>query len=574
MRSKRRSANAVEGANIHDVVGNSTGLKHSELRALERLYRRRQSPDELASAELLRRMTELSAEIGREVGVLLDRRGTVEWVLVGDAHSIQLPDIGRFRAAPGRLRGLRFIRTRLRDAPLTNEDLTDLALLRLDMIAAVGVGPEGLPGDVYIAHLLPDPNAKPPWRLIGPTNPHKLDLNPLALVQELEGEMARATGARAIESKNRALLLSTTEEDTESAAERIEELRALAATAGVEVVGTVVQAGRVPHPKYMMGPGRLREAVIEALRRGCDLLVFDQDLAPSQLRNVTDFTELKVLDRTQLILDIFAHRATTREAKIRVELAQLRYMLPRLVEKNTAMSRLAGGIGGQGPGETKLEINRRRARERIQRLRKLLDDASTGRELRRRQRRRAGVPILSIVGYTNAGKSTLLNALTQSEVLAENRLFATLETASRRLRFPREREVIITDTVGFIRRLPPDLLDAFRGTLEELHDAHVLLHVVDVSAPNYLEQMDEVERTLSELDLASKPRLNVFNKADRAEPGMVPAALARHGGVAVSALDPASFAPLLEALDKLIWGGETRDFGERAGDRGSDALSE
>jgi len=498
-------------------------------------------------------MTELSRELGRQVGVIVDRRGSVEWVLLGTAQGVMLPDIGRFRASPGRLRGIRLIRTQLRDQPLTDEDLTDLALLRLDLVAAVTVGDDGLPESVRVAHLLPG-GGETPWRLIGPEDPHKLDLNPFELVRELEAQMAEGTGTREVaEAENRALLLSVSSKDHATATESLTELAELARSAGVEVLGTVLQSRREPHPKLVMGPGRLREAVILALGLGCDMLIFDRDLSPSQLRNVADFTELKIVDRTQLILDIFAQRATTREGKMQVELAQLRYLLPRLVTKNTAMSRLTGGIGGRGPGETKLEINRRRARERLQKLQRELAKATKGRELRRKQRRRANLPIVSIVGYTNAGKSTLLNALTESEVRAENLLFATLETASRRLRFPRERELVITDTVGFIRELPPDLLDAFRATLEELQDASLLLHVVDVSAPNHDEQMEDVERILGDLDLGEKPRLVVFNKIDRADPEVVRAALARHGGVAVSALDPKTLAPLLTMIDRALW---------------------
>jgi GTP-binding protein HflX len=259
-----------------------------------------------------------------------------------------------------------------------------------------------------------------------------------------------------------------------------------------------------------------------------------------------------VLDRSQLILDIFARRAQSADGKLQVELAQLKYRLPRLVGSSEALSRLAGGIGGRGPGETKLEIDRRRARDRIHQLEEKIERLSMDRQVRRRQRGKAGVPIISIVGYTNAGKSTLLNALTKSEVLAEDKLFATLDPTSRRLRFPRDREVVLTDTVGFIRDLPKDLVAAFRATLEELEDADLLLHVIDASDPRHAHQAQAVERILSTLDLKETPRLLVFNKCDRLPDGG--AALAHEeAGVAVSALQHTGFEELLERCEKLLW---------------------
>ncbi len=272
-----------------------------------------------------------------------------------------------------------------------------------------------------------------------------------------------------------------------------------------------------------------------------------------QARSLAAITELKVLDRTQLILDIFARRAHTRDGKVQVELAQLKYILPRLRGKGTAMSRLMGGIGGRGPGETKLEIDLRRIRERITRLEKQLETLARGRRQRRQKRVRAQVPIVSIVGYTNAGKSTLLNALTQSAVFTEDLLFATLDTATRRLRFPLEREVIITDTVGFIRELPKNLVGAFKATLEELEDADLLLHVVDIANPRFEEQIAAVEKILADLDLERIPRVLVFNKIDLVAADEARALARRFGALAVSARDRASFAPLLAELQRRFW---------------------
>jgi len=330
-------------------------------------------------------------------------------------------------------------------------------------------------------------------------------------------------------------------------------LAELARTADVVVIDRVLQRTRQINPRYLMGEGKLKEVVISALQQGGTLLVFDQDLSPAQVRSISTVTELKVVDRSQLILDIFARRAHTLDGKVQVELAQLKYILPRLTGKGTAMSRLMGGVGGRGPGEAKLEIDRRRIRERITRLEKQLETLARGRLQRRQKRVRAGVPIVSIVGYTNAGKSTLLNALTQSEVFTEDLLFATLDTATRRLRFPREREVIITDTVGFIRHLPKSLIGAFKATLEELEDADLLLHLVDLSNPRFEEQIKAVEKILEDLDLAMIPRLLVFNKIDQVPAEEITPLCRRYGAIPLSARDRQSFNALMAELERRCW---------------------
>jgi GTP-binding protein HflX len=306
----------------------------------------------------------------------------------------------------------------------------------------------------------------------------------------------------------------------------------------------------------------LQEVVIRALQLGATILVFDQELSPAQVRSISAMTELKVIDRSQLILDIFARRATSLDGKVQVELAQLKYLLPRLTGHGVQMSRLMGGIGGRGPGETKLEIDRRRIRDRIAKLDRELADLSRGRYQRRQRRVKAGVPIVSIVGYTNAGKSTLLNQLTNSDVFTENLLFATLDTSTRRLRFPREREVIITDTVGFIRSLPSSLMGAFKATLEELQDADLLIHLVDCTNPRFSEQISQVESILDELDLGEKPRLVVFNKSDllpelkKANPlafMKVRQVARRYSAISLSSLDKSTLDPLLLELERRFW---------------------
>jgi GTPase len=552
-----------------ELFGNTAGLKASQSKRLLATWRRRVQARELVSPELARHLTEASRDVGRQLGVLLNRRGEVEHVIVGDARQLVLPDIGRARAGPSRLRGLRLVHTHLKNEALTRDDLADLVLLRLDSVAAIVAREDGLPGKVFIATLLPLNEKGDLYRLEEAPSVADLSFDPQAQVEALEQEMARASPAREVGEQGRAILIGVHSGHRAEAEASLAELRELARTAGVQVLDTMLQGRREPDSRTLVGEGKLQEILVRSMALEADLLVFDHNLSPSQAIHIGEKTSLRILDRTQLILDIFAQRAQSADGKLQVELAQLRYRLPRLVGKNEALSRLAGGIGGRGPGETKLEIDRRRARDRISMLEERIDRLSSDRATRRQKRNRSGVPVVSIVGYTNAGKSTLLNSLTDSTVLVENKLFATLDPTSRRLKFPRDREVIITDTVGFIRDLPKDLVAAFRATLEELEEADLLLHVVDASDPHHEEQAAAVERILGTLDVEGTPRLLVLNKADRAPEQAQTLALA-HDGVAVSATTKAGFGQLLERCEKILWQrgkvlppGETPEFHRR-----------
>ncbi len=541
------------GIAIKSVYGNIEGLKGNQIQRIQRIYRRRIPERNFISPELARYMTELSREIGRQIGVMVDRGGNVQFVLVGDTRRIVWPDVSRYRVGIGRLRGLRMLHTHLEGEPLTRDDLNDLALMRVDMIGAITVADGGLPGQTHWAHLLPPNPEGTIWRIMEPEHPPRMEMDFLEFIRTLEDEIGRSQRIREVEmGSDRAILLSITTGPRSAVRHSLQELEELARSSGVSVVDSVILQRQTIDPRTLMGRGQLNELVIRSLQQGANLLMFDQDMNPSQVRSITDYTELRVIDRTQLILDIFAQRAQSREGKLQVELAQLRYLLPRLVTKNTAMSRLTGGIGGRGPGETKLEINRRRARERINRLEHEIKQINRQRDQRRNKRRTNRLPIISIVGYTNAGKSTLLNTLTHSQVHVEDRLFATLDPTSRRLRFPRDFEAIITDTVGFIRDLPRDLIAAFRATLDELKEADVLVHVIDASSPRLAEQVISVDSILADLELQRIPIIRALNKEDLVDPLQMAQYQRQYGGIAIRATDASTLPPLIHALEETL----------------------
>jgi len=477
-------------------------------------------------------------------------------VIVGDAGKLMLPDIGRLRAAEGRFRGLRLVHTHVRGEPLTKDDLVDLVRLRLDLVAAIQMAPNGEPRAMMYAHNVPAGDDGRPYREVGPLPLHRVDVDVGRLMSDLEAEFARRSRALAVRAKDgRALLIHVHEKDDRRSKpeESIRELRELARTAGTEVADAFIQTRDRIDPKFVMGRGKLDDVVMRAIELDAETLIFDRDLTPAQAAAIASVSDLKVIDRSQLILDIFAQRAEGRDGKLQVELAQLKYSLPRLGLKDDSLSRLTGGIGGRGPGETKLEIGKRRAKERVTHLEAQLKQLGRQREQRRRRRTREGVPTVAIVGYTNAGKSTLLNALTGAGVLAEDKLFATLDTRSRSLRVEwagyGDRAIVITDTVGFIRDLPKDLFAAFRATFEEAAVADLLLHVVDASDPARDDHVRTTEKLLEELELDRIPRVVVFNKADLigpAERRLIARGAA--DAVVVSATDRESTRPLLDAI--------------------------
>ncbi|MCH2109605.1 MAG: GTPase HflX [Polyangiaceae bacterium] len=506
----------------------------------------------------MRNLAEASRESGRQVGVLVHRSGLVDSVIVGTPSGLMLPDIGRLRAAKGRFRGIRLIHTHLFNEPLTHDDITDLTRLRLDLVCAVLLSPSGDPKQITWGFNVPkrsgegeasqrgyDVSGPIPW---GRPMPHFGEL-----IEALESEFSRLEKSRTVEAKDgRAMLIHVSQKKPGAmrlARTRMAELEALAETAGVEIVDRVIQLRDRIDPKYVLGKGKLEQVCIRAIDLDVETLIFDRELNPTQNTVISASTDLKAIDRTQLILDIFAQRAESRDGKLQVELAQLKYRLPLLGAKADGLSRLTGGIGGRGPGETKLEIGRRRARDRIGRLEKELKHLGKQRAERRRRRHSDDVPVIAIVGYTNAGKSTLLNALTQADVIAENKLFATLDTRSRRLSLPQGNTIILSDTVGFIRDMPQDLFAAFRATFEEAQDANLLLELVDASDSEEGNHKKETQKLIEKLGLEHLPKLRVYNKSDRLNPEEIEALADEPDTLVVSALNPKSLRALVEEFE-------------------------
>lgn len=532
--------------------GNLAGLRNTHLKKIEELYSFRIASDHICNQEVSKILVQLSHTIRRQIGLLINRNGKIKYAIVGEPDRIMIPVTTDYMALPGKLKGLRLVHTHLKDEPLTRDDLTDLALLRLDYITAICITEDGRPGKVYSGHILP--KAEAPYQTLKPSTIEELERDCLEEIRLLEAELTKENALyKPKTGKENAFLIDATTSNPKAAWASMEELKELCKTSHIKVVGSAVQRRKSIDSKFVVGKGKLSSLYIKAIQKHATILIFNTELSPSQLRSITNFVEMKVIDRTQLILDIFANQAKSREGKFQVELAQMEYLLPRLITKNTAMSRLTGGIGGRGPGETKLEINRRRVRERINRLKKEIIKIRKQRSQQKSRRKRKDLPVISIVGYTNAGKSTLLNTLTQSNIIAANKLFATLDPSSRRLRFPMDREVIITDTVGFIQNLPKPLMEAFNATLEELKDADVILHVIDISNPRYQQQKESVEKIIKDLKLERIPSLFLFNKIDRIDLNSFEDQWLLKQGIPVCATKKQTLKPLVEKLESIIF---------------------
>lgn len=493
--------------------------------------------------------------MSRQLGIIINRRGLIEYVIVGDNRRIEIPPLSTERTGRARFRGVRLVHTHLNGELLSREDLTDLALLQFDLVACITEMRWERGETIHIGYLVPGNKAGKTWDFMEPGAVSELDIDFIEFINELEGEFVRERGSFYVTKKehDQCIVVSVVMPGREkNVDDHVAEMKDLCRSAGIAVLDAVVQRPKELHPKYLIGRGKIEEIVMKCQQLGADLLVFDEGLTPGQIKNISELTELKVIDRNQLILDIFAGRANTTESKIQVELAQLRYILPRLTEKSTAFSRLMGGIGGRGPGEQKLEVDRRRIRDKIAFLDRKLSEVRKVREKKRERRRASSIPIVSIVGYTNSGKSTLLNLLTRSKVEVEDKPFSTLNPTTRTIKYPERKRIILTDTVGFINKLPEVLLRAFIATLEELGDAHLLLHLVDISVPDLEDRIESVDRVLGGLGLGDKRRIIVFNKADRVDPGLIANIEKRYGAVSISSLKKEGIGRLMGVIEDTL----------------------
>ncbi|MCG9891330.1 MAG: GTPase HflX [Thermosynechococcaceae cyanobacterium MS004] len=568
------------------IYGNLQGLKPSQLKQLRRLYHQRLPGDRITTVEFAQRLAAISTEIQEPVCSYLNRRGQVIRVGVGTPRQTQIPPLELPRYGAERLSGIRCIATTLKGEAPSESALTAMAVQRLDAMALLsltgsgferrGGGATGYVKESYLAHLMPD--TEHPWLVSEPLSLDALTQQDLLdLVESVEDgfRQSEAVPAPAVQVESKAEIdrvvlvgLLTQGMSPERFQDSINELVLLVDSAGGKVLD-IIQQKRQPHPQTVVGPGKVQEIALRAQTLGANLIVFNRDLSPSQARNLETQIGIRIVDRTEVILDIFAQRAQSQEGKLQVELAQLEYMMPRLKGRGLAMSRLGGGIGTRGPGETKLETERRAIQSRVSRLQKEVTQLQAHRSRLRQKRQHHGVPVIAVVGYTNAGKSTLLNTLTNSEVYAADQLFATLDPTTRRLMIRNTnddqdegqsqgqpetfQQILLTDTVGFIHELPPALVDAFRATLEEVTDADALLHVVDLSHSAWMSQIRAVMEILKEMPITPGPALVVFNKIDQVDSATLAIAMEEFPqAVFISARDRHGLETLRQQISKLV----------------------
>ncbi|MDF5709310.1 MAG: GTPase HflX [Nostoc sp. S4] len=574
---------------METIFGNLQGLKSSQLKQLQRLYHQRIPGDRITTPEFSQRLAAISTELNQPVCAYLNRRGQVIRVGVGTPRQTQIPPLELPRYGAERLCGIRCLATSLKPEPPNEAALTAMALQRLDALVVLNItgtgftrrggGATGYVKEAYLAHLTPQDSRtlittpaglkvdqkqvqSPSWSISPPLELDELAQQDLLdLVENLEAEFQREFIAQEVDADHDRVLivgLMTDEMTPLQFQDTLAELARLVDTAGGDVLQTIQQKRSRIHPQTVVGEGKVQEIALTAQTLGVNLVVFDRDLSPSQVRNLEAQIGVRVVDRTEVILDIFAQRAQSRAGKLQVELAQLEYMQPRLAGRGRTMSRLGGGIGTRGPGETKLETERRAIGQRISRLQKEVNQLQAHRSRLRQRRQHREVPSVALVGYTNAGKSTLLNALTNAEVYTADQLFATLDPTTRRLVIPHgetdePQEILVTDTVGFIHELPTSLMDAFRATLEEVTEADALLHLVDLSHPAWLRHIRSVREILAQMPITPGPALVVFNKIDRATSETL--ALAREEfplAVFISASQRLGLETLRQRLAQLI----------------------
>lgn len=508
---------------MREIKGNIKGIRDSVIAELQKLYDM-QSP-QLVSRELAVKLADITEYINREISVYITRSGQIIEIAVGDNATVELPSFSGRRGA-GRLSGIRCIHTHPGGNPyLSGVDISALKNNKYDAMVAIGViSPDFTKSELTFGLITGiDSNENYTAECYGPYSIEDAEnINFVNTVSTIERILDKQTGTASLQvMSERAILIGMEWGRNDSlwtVDDSLEELKQLADTAGATVIKKFIQKRPKPDPAFFIGRGKVQELALYAQQENIDLCIFDDELSPAQQRNIESVMGIRILDRTALILDIFAQRARTNEGKLQVELAQLQYTLPRIMGKGLMLSRLGGGIGTRGPGETKLEVDRRRIRDRIAFIKEQIEKVKAVRSLHRSKRKKNNVFEVSLVGYTNAGKSTLLNTLTNSDIYAKDQLFATLDPTTRQLTLPNKQEIIITDTVGFIQRLPHQLIAAFRSTLEVVTEADLLVHVIDVSHELYKEQAAAVHEVLKEIGAESKPVITVYNKIDKLPP--------------------------------------------------------
>ncbi|MFH0702983.1 MAG: GTPase HflX [bacterium] len=557
------------------INGEILGLKKNQILKLEKIYRKKIPAQQIITIELAEILAEISHEINKEIAVIINRRGHIINITVGDAKNIRLPKFKNVREGKARLCGLRCIHTHPDSVSiLSKADLTALLGFRFDAIAAIGVDPEGkfskklgenpkYADSVQIAFLSPTKDEKGNlWKIIEQTTVRKASAeNFEQQLEEIEQEFAKNSEFIISSDIERAILISLQTKDLTDfgTQDSLFELEQLAFTAGAEVIDKLIQKKLSPDSSTYIGSGKAQEIALLAQEKAANLVIIDSELSSRQQKTLEEIIGIKVVDRTELILDIFAQRAKTKEGKLQVELAQLKYLYPKLTGTGLSLSRqggggIGGGIATRGPGETKLEIDRRRIRERIKNLDAEIEQIKAQRNNQRRQRQTNNMPVVSIVGYTNVGKSTLLNALSNSDILVENKLFATLDPITRKIRLPDLSLILLTDTVGFIQRLPTSLVTAFRATLEEVKQSDIILHIVDPLHPGYNEHIDVVYDILTELDCYKKPIITAINKIDLIKDKEIFSELWKKvpNPVYISALEKKGFNELLKMIQQVL----------------------
>lgn len=508
---------------MREIKGNIKGIRDSVIAELQKLYDM-QSP-QLVSQELAVKLADITEYINREISVYITRSGQIIEIAVGDNATVELPSFSG-RLGAGRLSGIRCIHTHPGGNPyLSGVDISALKNNKYDAMVAIGVvSPDFTKSELTFGLITGiDSNENYTAECYGPYSIEDAEnINFVNTVSTIERILDKQTGTASLQvMSERAILIGMEWGRNDSlwtVDDSLEELKQLADTAGATVIKKFIQKRPKPDPAFFIGRGKVQELALYAQQENIDLCIFDDELSPAQQRNIESVMGIRILDRTALILDIFAQRARTNEGKLQVELAQLQYTLPRIMGKGLMLSRLGGGIGTRGPGETKLEVDRRRIRDRIAFIKEQIEKVKAVRSLHRSKRKKNNVFEVSLVGYTNAGKSTLLNTLTNSDIYAKDQLFATLDPTTRQLTLPNKQEIIITDTVGFIQRLPHQLIAAFRSTLEVVTEADLLVHVIDVSHELYKEQAAAVHEVLKEIGAETKPVITVYNKIDKLPP--------------------------------------------------------